>query len=286
MNGELNSLPPEWTELQHRLEDQLVIIQKEENSDLKMASRSMQLAMNMLHEMQSLIVTHHFLQGEEICFYKTIKPFFISRVLLYSWLFRIETNRPAAGPAGLQSYYTNELKQLTALYNEHMFIHRYMQTASTYLDEKLFFRPGPNSTVAISGVEPPADGAFPICYDHVVGQLLAADLLKRHLLESIEDLANPGRHGGNLPRITWTAPKAHGIELGYALYAAGVCNNGKAQLKDIMECLGAAFHIDWGNYARTWQEILYRKGGRTVFQDNMKNEYLLYIQRIEDKHIG
>ena len=30
------------------------------------------------------------------------------------------------------------------------------------------------------------------------------------------------------------------------------------------------------------QEILYRKSGYTVFIDDMKNRYLLYIQRIED----
>jgi hypothetical protein len=251
-----------------------------------MASRSMQYAMDIFRLLHEHISTYVFQQGEEVKFYKEIRPYFLGGILFYSRLFKIESAKPPTGPTGLEAYYTREINQLSTIYEEHRFIHRYILNGSTYLDEKLFFRPSPESMFALSGVEPPEDGAFPVCYDHVVAQLLAAELLKKHLLQAIVDLSTPGHSAGNLPRITWTAPKAHGIELGYALYAAGVCNHGKAQLKDIMECLGAAFHIEWGNYARTWQEILYRKGGRTVFQDNMKNEYLLYIQRIEDKHMG
>ncbi len=251
-----------------------------------MSSRSMKYSMDIFGELQDAVSTYVFQEGEEVVFYKEIKPYFIGRIVFFSRLFKIETSKPPTGPVGLETYYTDEINRLSAVYDEHRFIRLYVENGATYLDEKLFFRAGPEGAVALSGVELPADGAFPICYDHVVGQLMAADLLKKHLLQSIEDLAVPGHSAGNLPRITWTAPKAHGIELGYALYAAGVVNNGKAQLKDIMECLGAAFHTEWGNYARTWQEILYRKGGRTVFQDSMKNKYLLYIQRVEDKNIS
>lgn len=286
MDGEMKNMPSGWKELQHRLEDHLGTIHKEESNTVRMASRSLQFAKNMLRQLQEGVAGYAFQDGEEVSFYKVVKPFFISQVVFYSRLFKIESDLPPFGAAGLETYYTGELKQLATLYEEHRFIHRYIENGSTYLDEKLFFRPGPDSTFALSGLEPPADGAFPVCYDHVVGELLAADLLKKYLLETLEELTLPGHTAGNLPKITWTAPKAHLVELMYALHAAGVFNHGKVPLKDIVECLEIAFHVKTGNYARTMQEILYRKtGGYTFFQDGMKNDYLLYIQRIEDKHI-
>jgi hypothetical protein len=278
--------PPHWRELQHRLEDHLITIHKEESSSVRMASRSLQFARDILHQLHKEMTDYAFRDGEEVQFYKVVKPFFISKVVFYSRLFKIEMDRPPFAAAGLEAYYLNELKRLTSLFDEHRFIHRYIENASTFLDEKLFFKSGPDSTFALSGLEPPADGAFPVCYDHVVGQLLGADLLKRHLLETLEELTLPGHAAGNQPRITWTSSKALLIEIGYTMYAAGVFNNGKGQLKDIFECLETAFHIKVGNYPRTFQEVLYRKSGYTAGQDAMKNDYLLYIQRIEDKHIG
>lgn len=286
MDTQNKTVPSIWTELQNRLEDHLGLVQKEETTVLKRASRSLQWATEIFRQLQESVANYSFQEGEEVLFYKQVKPLFISRVIFYSRLFKMETDRPPSGAAGLEQYYTNELRQLAALYDDHRFIHRYLENGSTHLDEKLFFRPGPETAFALNGLELPADGAFPVCYDHVAGQLLAADLLKKHLLETLEDLVLPGHGAGNLPRITWTAPKAHLVELSYELSAARVFNNGKVPLKDIVECLEAAFHVKMGNYARTMQEILYRHSGYTVFLDGMKNDYLLFIQRIEDKHIA
>ena len=286
MERERNPADPFWKDLQYELEDQLLAIQKEESNVINMASRARQTAIQLLHRLQEKLRSDTFQEGEEILFYKEIKPWFISQVIYHSRLLKIETDKPPTDATGLEVYYTSQLTSLGAVYDEHRFIHRYMTSGSTYLDEKLFFHPGPDSAFALNGVEPPVDGAFPVCYDHVVGQLKAADLLERYLLESLEQLKLPGHNAGNPPKITWTAPKAHFIELVYALYATGVFNNRKVPLKEVFEALETAFQIKSGNYARTMQEILYRKSGYTVFQDGMKNDYLLYIQRIEDKHIG
>ena len=286
MRPENNNMPALWEDLRHQLEDSLAIIQQNESNRLRMAAQSIPVALDFLGQIQDTVVQYSFRDGEEVLYYKHIKPFFISTGLFYSRLFKIETGRPAANGVGLQAYYTNELTKIASLYEDHRFINHYLQTGSTYLDEKLFFRPGLGSVFALSAGEAPPDGAFPICYDHVVGHLLAADLLTKYLLEAIADLSLPEHVAGNLPKITFTGPKAHLVEMAYAFYASGLFNNGKAPLKDIIECLEAAFHAKTGNYSRIMQEILYRKSGYTVCQDAMKNAYLLYIQRIEDKHIG
>lgn len=279
-------MPKPWTALQNQLEDQLTIIQKEETTVLRRSARSLQSATDCYRQLHAIMEKHVFQDGEEVLFYKHIKPQFISRVVLSSRLLTIEQKRPSTTPAGLERFYSQELEKLASIYENHRFIHQYLESGATYLDEKLFFRPGPDTTIALIGLEPPPDGAFQVCYDHAVGQLLAADLLKKHLLEVLDDLTFPGHSAGSAPRLTWTAPRVHLVELAYTLKAAGVFNNGKASLKDIVECLEIACHAKMGNYTRSMQEILYRHNGPTVFQDSAKNAYLLFIQNIEDRHVA
>ena len=154
--------------------------------------------------------------------------------------------------------------------------------ATHRLDQQLFFHPGNETSFAINGLEPPVENSLQICYNHIVAHLQAADLLNKYLLQEIETLRQPTI--GNLPNVTWTAKTVGLIEFGYVLHAAGVLNNGKLTLKETMEFLETVFHKKVGNYPRSFQEILCRKGGYTAFQDKIKNDYLLYIQRIEERH--
>jgi hypothetical protein len=286
MDAQTKPVAKPWTTLENQLEDQLSIILKEETTVLKRATRSLQCATGIYRELHLLMEPYKFQEGEEVLFYKFVKPVFISRIVLHSRLLTIEKNKPSTTPAGLERFYTAELEKLTVVFDNHRFIYQYVESGGTYLDEKLFFRPGADTTIALIGLEPPPDGSFQICYDHAVGELLAAELLKKHLLETLDDLLFPGLSAGNAPRLTWTAPRVHLVELLYILKAAGVFNNGKASLKDIAECLEITFHMKLGNYARSMQEVLFRHAGYTVFWDGAKNKYLLYIQSIEDRHVA
>ena len=286
MDLSTSTLPPIWAKILDTLENQLESIKKEEANTLRLATRCLHVATAALGQAQESITDYTFKAGEEVLFFKIVKPILIGYVTFYSRLYKVESNCPPFGPAGIEAYYNGELNKLAAIYDEHRFIFRYLESGSTYLDEKLFFRPSQNSIYSLAGAEPPADGPFNICYDYAVGQLLAADHLRRHLLKTLEDLSLPGSQAGILPRLIFTAPKVHAIELGYALYASHAFNHGKAKLKDIMEVMEAMFHIKLGNYARTFQEILYRQAGYTLFQDGMRESYLQFISGIEDKHIG
>src|SRR6202042_2879771 len=152
MDIEIKNQPSVWKELQHRLEDHLATIHKEEASTLRMASLSLQFAQDMLRQLQEGVADYGFRDGEEVLFYKVVKPLFISKVVFHARLFKIETDRPPFGAAGLEIYYTGALNQLATVYEEHRFIHRYIENGSTHLDEKLFFRPGPDSSFALSGL--------------------------------------------------------------------------------------------------------------------------------------
>src|SRR5579859_5501227 len=119
------SSPDLWTGLIHRLENELAIIQKDETTVLKRAARSLQCATESYRQLHAVIEKYVFLEGEEVFFYKKIKPVFISRLLT------IEKNRPAATPAKLELYYTQELGKLDAVYSDHRFIQQYLESGAT-----------------------------------------------------------------------------------------------------------------------------------------------------------
>ena len=54
-------------------------------------------------------------------------------------------------------------------------------------------------------------------------------------------------------------------ELGYAIYAAGVVNNGNADIRDIMNGLQNLFGVELGDYYRTYIALKNRKKERTSF---------------------
>lgn len=286
MDVEIKNAPAWWTEIRDRLDDQLAAIAKEETTDKRIASRSIRAVNALMHELLQTIRKYTFLPTEEVLFFKEVKPYFIGRGIYFSNLFKIESRKPPTSVPGLLQYYTDELAKVATVYEDHRFIHTYLESGSTHLDDKLFFRPGPDAIITMSGYEDPVDGAFPVCYDYVVGKLHAADFLKRHLLDVIETLNANTIGAGGMPKITFTLPKAALIELMYGLYARGCFNHGKAQLKDIKTVFEVAFNTKLENHPRTFQESLYRKSGRTVFLNSTIESLLRYIDQIEDKQIG
>jgi hypothetical protein len=283
MQMETTQGAPLWREMQHRLEDQLTALQKEETTDKGLANRALQLTKSFLRQVQESAYSYTFKPSEEVLFYKEVKPFFIAQEIYYSRIFQIENKKPPADNAGLYQYYNAELTKLSVIYQEHMFINNYLESGSTHLDAQLFFHGGP---IAMSGYDAPADGSFQVSYHRVVGELLAANLLKKKLLATLELLTLHGSGNTTVPKITFTGPSAWLIELSYALFAKGCFNNGKATLKDIVAVVEVAFNKDLGNYPRTFQEILYRKSGPTVFQDDTKAAYVLYVDHWLDRQIG
>lgn len=279
-DGRSERVDQPWTALQHQLEDQLAALQKEETTDKGLAYRALPLATSMLRQVQEAAMGYPFTPVEEVCFYKEVKPFFIAQEIYYARLLQLENKRPLADTAGLYQYYHEELAKLSSIYADHRFIHTYLESGAIHLDTQLFFHGG---AIAMNGYDAPPDGAFQVSYHRVAGELLAANQLEKKLLATLEGLSLHGNGATHVPKITFTGPNAGLIELAYALFAKGCFNGGKATLKDIIAVLEVAFNKDLGNFARTFQEILYRKSGPSVFLDDTKASYLLYVDHWLDR---
>ena len=131
------------------------------------------------------------------------------------------------------------------------------------------------------------DPLFSTCYDHKVAKMLAYDMLEIYLqqrLQNLERLEVIETSRASLPNnpFRWTGTKIAAIELGYAIYAAGVLNNGNADIKEIMTYLEASFKIDLGDYYRTYLTMRERKKDKTSFLTSLINK-LLHKMDEDDK---
>lgn len=276
--------PVLWAEYRHELNDQLAAIQKEGYNGLHQAIRAVGVCHAALSRLCGSISHYDFPSPEErITCFKETEPYFRSRLIYFNRLFWLESGRPPGDRTTIEDYLRREWRFIQDFHDEHHFLQRYLRSGATWLDDKLFTQP-PSASVT-EAFDP--GSADPLHYDapHIIAHLQAHDLMQDYLISATEELKQPGdRNFRNMPMLMWTDSKAALIELGYALQSAGSLNDGKAELKEIMECLQTVFHVDLGHYHRTFQEILSRKSGYTNYIKKLENKLLLRIKLIEDRH--
>ena len=80
------------------------------------------------------------------------------------------------------------------------------------------------------------------------------------------------------PKLKWTAPKVSLVELVYAFKAAGVFNNGTANINEIAALLEEVFQRDLSDFYRTFQEIRIRKKSRTAFMELLQSRLYQWME--------
>jgi hypothetical protein len=200
-------------------------------------------------------------QDEEIEFFKTIKPKFVSLLLFHNDFFEIEIGKPL-DKDGIIKHYQNSLVKGQAFINANLGLYKYYHFGHEYLDSK-YFLSEPNKVA--DGM---LDAKFCTPYDHKFCMIKAFELLKEHVTRCIEQVQN-GATG--VPTLQWTGNKSYLIELIYALQVAGVFNKSTSDVRAIAIYFQKAFNVDLGNYYRTLKDIQIRKGSsKTHFLDELK----------------
>ena len=228
-----------------------------------------------LEDLRAYIVNHPFSsKEEEIYFFKHIKPEVLSRLLYFTEIYNTEMRKPHGSIEVLKKYYNDRLDELTSYFESNLDFYQYYRSKATHLDNHYFvrghidFKPCPNC------VPYDRDPEFSTCYDHKAAQILANDMLCIYLnkkLHGVDKQVIIAKSRSFLPEhpFRWTATKIAAVELGYAIYAAGVLNNGQTDIKEIMTFMEASFQIDLGDYYRTYITMKDRKKDRTSFLNSL-----------------
>lgn len=228
-----------------------------------------------LEDMRTYIVNHPFSnKEEEIYFFKHIKPEVLSRLLYFTEIYNTEMRKPHGSIEILKKYYNDRLDELTSYFESNLDFYQYYRSKATHLDSHYFVRGHIDFKLCPNCVPYDRDPEFSTCYDHKAAQILANDMLCIYLnkkLHGVDKQVIIAKSRSFLPEhpFRWTATKIAAVELGYAIYAAGILNNGQADIKEIMTFMEASFQIDLGDYYRTYITMKDRKKDRTSFLNSL-----------------
>ena len=245
------------------------------NISIEVVLDVVELLYRSLEDMRTYIVNHPFSnKEEEIYFFKHIKPEVLSRLLYFTEIYNTEMRKPHGSIEVLKKYYNDRLDELTSYFESNLDFYQYYRSKATHLDSHYFVRGHIDFKLCPNCVPYDRDPEFSTCYDHKAAQILANDMLCIYLnkkLHGVDKQVIIAKSRSFLPEhpFRWTATKIAAVELGYAIYAAGILNNGQADIKEIMTFMEASFQIDLGDYYRTYITMKDRKKDRTSFLNSL-----------------
>lgn len=252
-------------ELQTKMKRELSDLDSNQD-ELIRAGKSLSVMRELIGNLKSFVRDYTFTdQTEEINFFKHTKPELISQYIYHEKLFAIRLFDSFKDAKSRQANYYLILRKLERFAERNREFYEYCMSGESYLDQHYF-------TQNVSTSKPlNRDEHFTTVYDEKLAKILANELLKKHLMSSLQR-AHQEESGG--PMLNWTAPKASLIELIYALHSMEVFNRGTADIKLIASAFENFFNISLGNYYRVIQEIRIRKSGQTNFLDQLKGKLL------------
>lgn len=234
----------------------------------------------LFEELREFIHKYKFQDSEEeINFFKYVKPLILSKLIYYNDIYTLELRKPNGNKEVVKEHYKKKQVAIVDFCNSNLDFYQYYRSKATHLDKYYFLRGYENYKLCHNCGLLDKDPLFSTCCDHRVAKMLANDMLEIYLqqrLQDVERIEVVETSRASLPDnpFRWTGTKIAAIELGYAIYASGVLNNGNADIKKIMTYLEASFKIDLGDYYRTYLTIRERKRDRTAFLNSLIEKLL------------
>jgi hypothetical protein len=225
-------------------------------------------------ELKQYVLKYKFKSNnEEVEFFKSIKPIFISQLRFHKTLFKINLFESFNDPDARNNFYRKKMKSLQSFMIKHEQFYHYVLSNFAYLDDRYFVRANTRNKLLIQ------DERFSTGYDNLLSRILTSELLKDYLTNAINKINSAA--STNLDNtLTWTGSKTDLIELIYALQASEAFNNGSADVKQIATHFENAFNVSLGNYYRVFQDIRLRKTNQLKFLDLLRQGMSKRIENI------
>jgi hypothetical protein len=179
-----------------------------------------------VHELKYFVIKYNFKNiGEEIHFFKTIKPDFVGLLWYYKRVFRIQLFEAYNSNEARLKYYRRQLRRLETFIDKNRDFYQYVFSDADHFNEKYFTR---NNTTT-SGV---LDDRFSTPCAIRLSKIHCNSRLRTYLTTAIENIGKPTCTSTS-SSLKWTASKTDLIELIYALHASKVFNDATLDLKEI-----------------------------------------------------
>jgi len=256
-----------------KMEHSLRTIWQEQEDRLLMAEQCLILIDEKIRMLKSRVTKYQFdSMADEVCFFKVLKPKFISKFLYYNQILDIESVKPKSGRKAVRKFYENRIAKLTTDYLEYIEFYNYFKRGATYLDQKYFVRNTYDLKMKLPDYMYSFDDGFTTFYDHQVATIMANDDLINFLLAEIKTLEiNQEKKPPLESKLKWTASKVSLVELIYALHYNRCFNAGTLDLSETAKVFENLLEIDLHNFHKVLSEIKARKSNRTKFLQQLQN---------------
>ena len=207
---------------------------------------------------------------EEILFFKTQIPEILSKLLLFNEIYQIETRCPNLNDDVSINYLNKEMDDIKYYLEQNVDFYQYYRSNATLYDKYYFVRGNEDLKLNNDVLLFDRDPLFSTGYDYKIAQILANEILRIYISKRLNDLSfckisSNLKISNEKKTIKFTGNKISLIELGYALISSGDINQGKVDVKILMEYLGNVFDVDLKDYYRAYVAIKERKKGYTPY---------------------
>ena len=267
-------------DLLSELEQRLLEIDNSNNPSINKCSLKITLCQDFNKRLRELYFNASLDTAEEqIHFFKTLKPKFVSELQFNLEAMNYYKERPRASKK-LKGQYINHCMEKASLFMvKHCEFNTYMNMQSDHLDD-VYFTKRDYDPKLHGSFEYPSDPFFSSPADPTLSCLLAADRYLQFLKNQKFALKNPTLDPSweSQKTLDWHGSKTDLVELVYALHSAGKLIG---DLKHSFAVMEKAFNIDIGNYYRLYTDIKLKKKPDSMLKE--LNTSLLEKIRLENQ---
>lgn len=250
-------------------ETEYEIIKGTVTDNLALCIRMIQANEIKLKEIHKGLKKHQFENiGEEIYFFKVLKPKLVSKLIYYKSLYKIESGLSPTKKNKIKQY-EKELRKIQQYAHNNKEFYEYFRSRSCHRDEEYFVRCSYKDIIRNDCFLINYDSKLSTSHDYNVAIFIAYDMLADYIENKLDELngITISKNIAAISRITWTGTKVELTELIYGLYHKKKLNGGNCDIKEIAIVVCTAFNINLDEKAlyRCLQDIKKRYPVNAIF---------------------
>lgn len=275
-----------YNEIIRKLENELFPLEINSHCFIETTEKAIGLCNKVILRLRESVLNDGFADNaDEIYFFKHIKPTVFSKLIFYTELFNIESNKPDADIKIQIRYLRDEFKKHCNILKEDKAFYQYYKRNKSFSDQLYFLRGNLDHRIHIDHIPNHLDPDFTTGYDNTLAKIMASEQLKNYIGTEIQKLKrkqnwNFEENNEFISNLYWTNNNVDAVELVYALYFAKVINNGKASKIDIARAFEKMFNVKFKNLYGTFKEIQNR-ADQTSFLRHLIETLQKYLDDLE-----
>jgi RteC protein. len=227
---------------------------------------------------------------QNIHFHKEIVPNFVAEYIFHVQVLKLETTVARMAEEPCKKMLEKEKRDINRFFEKNTALLQYLAGGNTYLDEKYFLNEGTQLEFSFLDESTTIlESRFITSTGYTIARLNAYERLLHHIESILVETNISNRKESTTKKMTnpsslqWTESNISLTEISYALKYAGAVNNGKVDIKEIVEILAKAFNVKPGNIYRNKQD-LYSRRNQGMFLDRLRKELVRGLEDSDDHY--